>query len=390
MDIIIKNPLCIVKDSNNIPEGYIKPEGTLEVFDNGEYDVTQYEKVNVLIGVAGLYDENDILLASWDELVNEYRLELRDGNLANIISNNSQLSGARKFIIPDSVTIIEDLAFYNCTSLKSIEIPNSVTEIWPTAFYNCTSLESIEIPNSVTVIGVNAFTSCNSLKNITISESLTGIGICAFYDCWQLESINIPNGVTSILRGTFTNCWNLQSINIPNSVTSIGSEAFYDCYNLKSINIPNSVTSIGDSAFYGCDGLENITIPEGVTSIGEYAFYNCKSLTIYCEAESQPTGWNHEWNYSNCPVVWGATMPYTLKITENGRFDVTDYSDVKVNVPIPDGYIIPTGTKEIIDNGSYDVVQFANVEVNIDKGISEEEVQERINEALNSILEGDC
>ncbi len=44
---------------------------------------------------------------------------------------------------------------------------------------------------------------------------------------------------------------------------------------------------------------------KAVTSIGNYAFDDCSSLTIYCEAESQPSGWDSNWNSSNRPVVWG-------------------------------------------------------------------------------------
>jgi hypothetical protein len=44
-----------------------------------------------------------------------------------------------------------------------------------------------------------------------------------------------------------------------------------------------------------------------VTSIGERAFAYCESLTIYCEAASQPSGWDSEWNFSYRPVVWGYT-----------------------------------------------------------------------------------
>lgn len=32
---------------------------------------------------------------------------------------------------------------------------------------------------------------------------------------------------------------------------------------------------------------------------------NCSSLTIYCEAESQPDNWDLNWNPDNQPVVWG-------------------------------------------------------------------------------------
>ena len=69
--------------------------------------------------------------------------------------------------------------------------------------------------------------------------------------------------------------------------------------------IPDSVTSIGDNAFYNYDRLTSVVIPDSVISIGEDAFSGCDSLTIYCEAESKPNGWSSDWNYSNCPVVWG-------------------------------------------------------------------------------------
>jgi hypothetical protein len=89
------------------------------------------------------------------------------------------------------------------------------------------------------------------------------------------------------------------------SVTSISDYAFYGCAALTSVTIPDSITSIGVSAFEGCTSLASVVIPDSVTSIGNYAFRNCTELTIYCEAASQPSGWNSNWNYSNCPVVWG-------------------------------------------------------------------------------------
>ena len=88
-------------------------------------------------------------------------------------------------------------------------------------------------------------------------------------------------------------------------VTAIGDGAFYMMLGLSSISIPNSITSIGAGAFLWCLELTNITIPSSVKNIGNDAFYLCQNLTIYCEAESKPDGWDKSWNVSNCPVVWG-------------------------------------------------------------------------------------
>ena len=92
-------------------------------------------------------------------------------------------------ILPNSVKSIGDWAFYNCTSLKSIEIPNSVKSIGDRAFYSCTSLKNVEIPESVKSIGSGAFFNCRSLKSIEIPESVEIIGYWTFYGCTSLEEV---------------------------------------------------------------------------------------------------------------------------------------------------------------------------------------------------------
>ena len=108
----------------------------------------------------------------------------------------------------------------------------------------------------------------------------------------------------------------LSSIVIPETykgkaVSQIIRNGFENCENLKTIVIPNSITTVGTYAFSGCKSLTSVTIPEGVTSIGDFAFRYCYSLTIYCEASSEPRGWDSWWNDSDCPVVWGHTHSYT-------------------------------------------------------------------------------
>ena len=227
------------------------------------------------------------------------------------------------FIIPNSVTSIEDYAFYDCKGLTSITIPNSVINIGKYAFSGCTGLTSVTIPNSVTSIGDLAFDGCKELTSVTIGNSVTSIGHRAFYCCGVLTSVTIPNSVTSIGAQAFESCKGLTSINvaednlnyasidgvlyskdkntlitcpqgktgsvtIPNSVTSIGNEAFKNCTELTSVNIPNSVTSIGGHAFDGCTGLTSMTVeatnpPFYSTTSGIVSNYN---IPLYVPAGS--------------------------------------------------------------------------------------------------------
>ena len=236
---------------------------------------------------AGLYDVNDNLIMTWNEVINSTELSVMAdgtltsdngaGNINSVRTNLQSLTG--KLILPNIITSINASTFKNCSGLTSIIIPNSVTSIGGYAFYGCTKLTSITIPDGVTSIGNLAFYSCQNLTTITIPDSVTSIGDSAFNYCIKLKSIIIPNTVTSIGNRAFESCSNLTSITIPNGVTSIGDFVFFQCKNLASITIPDSVTSIGQFSFHNCENLTSITIPDGVTSIGQYSFNSCERLT---------------------------------------------------------------------------------------------------------------
>ncbi len=217
--------------------------------------------------------------------------------------------GLTSVTIPDSVTSIGDCAFEDCPGLTSVTIPDSVTSIGDCAFFYCTGLTSITIPDSVTSIGENAFVGCTGLTtvnwNATECTSAGSSSCPIFADCSNRATVNIGDNVKIIPSYAFSCCPGLTSITIGDSVTSIGEEAFSGCKGLTSVTIPDSVTSIDDYAFDGCSGLTSVTIPDSVESIGSWAFDGCRNLTIYCEAESEPIGWDSDWNPEDRPVVWG-------------------------------------------------------------------------------------
>ena len=266
-------------------------------------------------------------------------------------------------VIGDSVTSIGVYAFRDCTSLTSIEIPDSVISIGEDAFYECTALTSVTIGDSVTSIGEDAFYKCTSLTSIEIPDSVTSIERSAFFGCSSLGSVVIGDSVTSIGDVAFGSCTALTSVTIGDSLTNIGEYAFSYCSSLTSIEIPYSVTSIGDLAFCDCTSLTSIVIPDSVETMGWRVFSECSNLTIYCEAQSQPSGWDDGWNrteqgYKFIPVVWGYTDGNRYTVTEEEfiaavtvkNYTVTE-SDGTVSKYTEEGYIFGDGTISVFVDG---------------------------------------
>lgn len=324
------------------------------------------------------------------------------GNSVATIGSNTfyGCSALTSITIPNSVKSIREWAFYGCTSLTSVTMGNSVATIGNSAFYNCKALTSITIPNSVTSIGDEAFYNCTSLTSVSIPDSVKNIGDLAFHNCTSLTEITVsgnngaycgvdgvlfnkdktelivypagktaasykvPDGVISIGDYAFSGCTVLTSISIPDTVTSIGRYAFANCtaeivwgdnqiteigdyafarYAGTSMTIPDSVTDISECAFYYCTSLKNIIIPIGVTNIGYDALYGCRNILIFCEADSQPSGWADRWNSSNRTVIWGWTdTEITYTFVSNGGSEVASItSGIGIILPTPtkDGYV---------------------------------------------------
>ena len=187
--------------------------------------------------------------------------------------------------IPDSVTVIDEWAFYTCTSLKSVVMGSGVETIGDKAFYDCLNLTSIMLPNGITEIGGAAFEGCTGLTSIVLPDSVTRVGQRAFYGCEKLTKVTLSNNIMRINSSTFGCCKELVDITIPDSVKYIREKAFSDCHKLESITIPSSVEEVSEKIFIGCKNLRN----------------------IYCGADSQPADWDADWNVDcNATVQWGS------------------------------------------------------------------------------------
>lgn len=96
--------------------------------------------------------------------------------------------------MPNSVLYLENEAFWECGSLKSIRLSQSIRKIPYACFWRCLSLETIVIPKFVSIIEAGAFMWCKSLRSIYLPKSICEIEEGVFQSCESLEKIIVPHG----------------------------------------------------------------------------------------------------------------------------------------------------------------------------------------------------
>ena len=105
----------------------------------------------------------------------------------------------------------------------------------------------------------------------------------------------------------FYKCTGLFKIRLPDAVKEINNGLFYGCEALSEVTLPKKLKAIGVRAFEGCRNLRELYIPKSVKKIEGFPFKDCIRLTVYCQARTQPRGWNYLATYK-LNVVWHAPL----------------------------------------------------------------------------------
>ena len=256
-------------------------------------------------------------------------------DLGNLYINNQLVTD---LVIPEGEKSINNNAFAQFKSIKSVKIPNGVTSVGMNAFLNCTSIESVILPDSLVKIGASAFKNCESLVNINIPNSVVEMGPSAFSGCDSLKNVTIPNSIQSI-SGVFSGCKSLESVVLPNSLIYIGNNTFSGCVSLTDIIIPESVTDIADNAFADCTSLK-YTVENNVYYLG-----NANNPYLYlvkCEDTS----------------ITEFTIPQSTKVVKSDAFASCD-ALAKINIPEHVSNI------DYLDYSNYILASPVNIPINL-------------------------
>lgn len=245
-----------VKVNVPIPEGYVKPEGTLDIIKNNEYDVTTYKKVNVNvpsgifpegeleITTNGAYDVTDYATASVNvpNLWNKY-MNNKGTNWCYLFSGNSNATSVDEYLAGrDSSQVIRmDYMFNGCSSLLSIPQLNTsnVTNI-SNMFYGCESLETIpQLDISKVTTTSHMFNACKKLVSIPPLNTIKSADMTSmFYYCHNLKTIDLTS--MDLINATYksssmcSNCYSLTKLIVRTmtKVPTINTNTFDKCYHI--------------------------------------------------------------------------------------------------------------------------------------------------------------
>ena len=177
---------------------------------------------------------------------------------------------ATSVYLPNTVTIIDNAAFYHCDKLEQIILSANITKIGHYAFEGCTSLKHITIPASAKEIGDQAFMGAG-LETVTFEEGIETIGGYNSFAVTQIKELVLPSTVKEIGHSTFSACPNLETVVLNEGLVTIGHKAFVNNPKLKEIVIPKTVQVVTEMDFSMCSGLEKIKFDGDAPSTFEWS-----------------------------------------------------------------------------------------------------------------------
>ena len=358
--------------------GGVKPSGTLEISENGVYNVYSYSSASVDVHPSASLSETYISNGNYN-ITGEFNGGMVTVNVPspqfvtetlNVSENGTYnpgegVDGYSQVVVdvPQSVTGFTEKEITE--GVQIVNLSNSASYVHPYVFEKDNYLQTVNLPNCISV-GENAFAYCSNLTTVSLPECKT-IGSDAFSGCRNLQNINIENCLflsgnvfadTKISEinlpkcrylsgGVFSNCKSLVSVSLPKcdclnfgvfryaliksislpNCKFIGGWVFNDCSLLSIISLPNCIY-ISDRCFSSCSSLSILDLPNCMYA-GSSAFYDAKLLNSI--------------SLPNCRYIGGIAFQYCRSLSEElnlpacgyiGGAIVNDTNVTKANIPM--------------------------------------------------------
>ena len=268
--------------------GGVKPSGTLDIVENGVYNVYSYSSASVDVHPSASLSETYISNGNYnitgefnggvitvDVPAPQFVTETLSVSANGTYNPGQGVDGYSQVVVdvPQSVTGYTQKEVTERT-IEIINLDNSASFVASDAFKNNTTIQTVNLP-VCSYIGDSAFYGCSSLSQVSLPEC-TSIGFDAFYGCSSLSQISLPM-CSYIDNYVFKNCYSLTQISLP-VCSYIGDTAFAYCYSLTQISLP-VCSYITGYAFQYCESLSQVSLPM-CSYIGYGVFRYCISLSI--------------------------------------------------------------------------------------------------------------
>lgn len=208
-----------------------------------------------------------------------------------------------------------------------------VTQLSSFVFSQCGQISSIIVPNTVSIIGNYAFWGCTSLRTLTIGEGVVRMASFVNYE-WSDQGIVADCTSLDTIYFNADSCWmghilaidacaNIgqhTAVVIGDNVRYIGPNMFnkYNSTNsITSVVVGSSVASIDYGAFLNCSDLTSISFrSQNPPMLGAVVFDGVNTDSVQCIIPCGRTAnyfnqWGTLFNYTE------ASSPYTLTLSSN-------------------------------------------------------------------------